>query len=91
MKPRFISSWMGSFAFVPSPFLPPGCSNAIFLTPDEFEAFRLVYFNGLDQETAAEQMGISRGTLWRTLNSARKKIATALVQRRPLVVTGQVP
>ena len=89
MKPRFISSWRGSFAFVPVPFLPPaGYSNAVFLTPDEFEAFKLVYFDDLDQETAAERMGISRGTLWRTLNSARKKIAMALIQRRPLVITG---
>ncbi len=89
MKPRFIGSWTGGIAFVPTPFIPSaGYCNAVLLTPDEFEAFKLAYFDGLDQETAAGRMGVSRGTLWRMLDSARKKIATALVQRRPLVVTG---
>ncbi len=54
---------------------------------DEYEAFRLVYHEGLNQEEAAKRMRISRGTLWRCLESARNKIARMLVEHRPLVVT----
>jgi len=31
-------------------------------------------------------MGISRGTVWRCLSSARKKVATMLVEGRELVI-----
>ena len=41
---------------------------------------------GLTQEEAAERMGVSRGTLWRSLNSARKKIADMLATKRPLII-----
>jgi predicted DNA-binding protein (UPF0251 family) len=35
-------------------------------------------------------MGVSRGTVWRLLQSARKKTSQALTEGRPLqVVTGQ--
>jgi len=43
-------------------------------------------FEELTQEEAAKRMGISRGTLWRSLYSARKKIATALAEMRPLII-----
>jgi len=48
------------------------------LTLDEVEALRLVDADGLFQEAAARQMGISRPTLGRVLNEARRKTATAL-------------
>ena len=58
----------------------------IYLRPDEFEALRLVYLEGKTQEEAANMMRISRGTLWRALDSGRRKIVQALVERRPLII-----
>ena len=49
------------------------------LTKDEIEAIRLADFEGLYQEDAAKEMEISRPTFSRILNSARKKIANALI------------
>ncbi|MFX0014058.1 MAG: DUF134 domain-containing protein [Promethearchaeota archaeon] len=44
----------------------------------ELEALRLVDEENLTQEQAAERMHISRGTLWRILQQARKKVILAL-------------
>ncbi|MGF1693576.1 DUF134 domain-containing protein [Photobacterium kagoshimensis] len=50
------------------------------LAADELEAIRLVDLMGLQQQPAAEQLGVSRQTLGNILASARKKIAQALVE-----------
>ena len=49
------------------------------LTSDEIEAIRLADFEGLYQEEAAQELEVSRPTFSRILNSARKKIAKALI------------
>ncbi len=56
------------------------------LTKDEIEAIRLADFEGLYQEDAANQMEISRPTFSRILNSARKKIANALILGKGLEI-----
>jgi len=61
----------------------------IFMTYEEFEALRLVDYEGLTQEEAGERMGVSRGTVWRALNSARKKVAQMLVEGRELIILPQ--
>jgi len=58
----------------------------IFIDMAELEAFRLVDLEGLSQEEAGKKMGISRGTVWRLLQSARKKTAQALTEGRPLQI-----
>ena len=55
----------------------------------ELEAFRLVDMEGLSQEEAGQQMGISRGTIWRLVQSARKKAAQALSEGRPIYIAAQ--
>jgi len=55
---------------------------AVILEPAELEALRLVDLLGLSQEQAGERMGISRGTVWRLLQSARRKAAQALTEGR---------
>ena len=55
---------------------------------DELEALRLCDSEGLSQQQAAEAMGVSRGTVQRTLSSARKKVANALVAGKALVLKG---
>jgi predicted DNA-binding protein (UPF0251 family) len=58
----------------------------IFIDSAELEAFRLVDLEGLSQEEAGQKMGVSRGTVWRLLQSARKKTAQALTEGRPLQI-----
>ena len=55
----------------------------------ELEAFRLVDMEGLSQEEAGQKMGISRGTIWRLVQSARKKVAQALSEGRPIYIATQ--
>ncbi|CAB50171.1 DUF134 domain-containing protein [Pyrococcus abyssi] len=61
----------------------------IIMTYEEFEALRLVDYEGLTQEEAGKRMGVSRGTLWRALTSARKKVAQMLVEGRELIILPQ--
>ncbi len=49
------------------------------LKADELEALSLADYQGLDQESAAQKMGISRPTFSRIVNGARKAVAKALV------------
>lgn len=49
------------------------------LSLEEYEAIRLADHEGLYQEAAARQMGVSRQTFGRTVESARRKVARALV------------
>jgi predicted DNA-binding protein (UPF0251 family) len=52
----------------------------------ELEAFRLVDLEGLSQEETGQKMGVSRGTIWRLVQSARRKTAQALSEGRPLSI-----
>ncbi len=52
--------------------------ETIELALEELEALRLVDVEGLHQEEAASQMGISRRAFWKDLQSARTKVAFAL-------------
>lgn len=58
------------------------------LSPDEVEAMRLADLQGLYQEQAAEKMKVSRQTFGRIIESARKKVAEALVQGKALKIEG---
>ncbi|MDD1674240.1 MAG: DUF134 domain-containing protein [Methanomicrobiales archaeon] len=62
----------------------PGIS----LQPDEIELIRLIDLEGLEQEEAAERLGVSRKTAWRDLHEARRKIADALVNGKGIEITG---
>jgi predicted DNA-binding protein (UPF0251 family) len=58
------------------------------LTVEELEAVRLKDLEGLDQEPTAAKMGISQPTLHRTVMSAHRKIADALVNGKALRIEG---
>lgn len=60
----------------------------VVLTFDEIEAIRLADAEGLYQEQVAEQMKVSRPTVGRILSSARKKVASALVQGKAIRMEG---
>jgi hypothetical protein len=63
---------------------PQGNPEPIYIEPAELEALRLVDLEGLSQEEAGEKMGVSRGTVWRLIQRARKKTAQALTEGRPI-------
>jgi len=50
------------------------------------EAIRLSDYKNLYQQEAADKMGISRTTFSRLLESARKKIANALLHNKALTI-----
>ena len=63
-------------------------NRAISLNPEEIELIRLIDLEGLEQEQAAERLGVSRKTAWRDLQEARRKIADALVHGKGIEMTG---
>jgi predicted DNA-binding protein (UPF0251 family) len=71
---------------------PSAHTNAepVHIDPAEIEALRLVDLEELSQKEAGEKMGVSRGTVWRLVQSARKKTAQALSEGRPLFITAPI-
>ncbi len=86
-KPVIIPNPTKTQKFIPQPATN---KNTITIEPAELEALRLVDLEGLSQEQAGTKMGISRGTIWRLVKSARRKIVQALTDGRPLIVTNNV-
>ncbi|MFA8343980.1 MAG: DUF134 domain-containing protein [Rhodothermaceae bacterium] len=58
------------------------------LSIDEFEAIRLADLEGMDHETAAASMNISRPTFSRLIEKARRKIAEFLMEGKHLKING---
>ncbi|GFN22223.1 DUF134 domain-containing protein [Thermanaeromonas sp. C210] len=58
------------------------------LAVEELEAIRLKDLEGLEQEDCAARMEVSRPTFFRILNSARAKIAEALINGKAIKVEG---
>ena len=55
---------------------------------EEYEVLRLLDYEGLSQEAAAEKMNISRPTLTRIYESARNKVAQAFIEGRAIIFEG---
>lgn len=71
-------------------FAPVGTRNAdsVTLSVDEFEAVRLRDYEGVEQTGAAEKMGVSQPTFHRILESARRKLAQAIVEGKRMEIEG---
>ncbi len=65
-----------------------GRQPAVVLQLEELEAIRLKDGKGWEQADCAVEMGLSRPTFQRILQSARSKIAAALVEGRAIVIKG---
>lgn len=63
-------------------------SPAVILTVDEYETLRLIDKQGFSQEECGAYMKVARTTIQQIYTSARKKIAVALVDVRPIKIEG---
>ena len=63
-------------------------AEVIRLTLDEYETLRLIDAEGLNQEACAGRMNVARTTVTAIYESARHKIATALVRGKRLQIAG---
>lgn len=82
-SPVYIGHTPVSKHFVPYPNLG---KESIILEPAEIEVLRLINLEELTQEETGNKMGVSRGTIWRLLNSARKKVTKAIVEGHVLIL-----
>ena len=69
------------------PFPPPPFSlQPIILEAAEIEALRLVDLEKYSFEEAGKTMNVSRNTVWRLVENARKKIISAIIDGRPIII-----
>lgn len=88
-KPRRICALPEYTAFAPCK-TPTGSNacDAIRLSVDEFETIRLIDDIGQTQEECSDRMNVSRTTVQAIYDSARKKIAAALVGGKAIYIEG---
>ena len=82
---RWIGSYPDYWEFAPEEL---AAGAPVVMTLDEFETIRLLDREGLTQEQCAERMGVSRPTVTAIYDSARKKVAEALVDGKRLQLRG---
>jgi predicted DNA-binding protein (UPF0251 family) len=58
--------------------------EVVIVYEDEMEAIRLADYESMYQQECAEKLGISRTTFSRLIESARKKIADALINQKAI-------
>jgi predicted DNA-binding protein (UPF0251 family) len=66
----------------------PEENHPVVLNYEEYEAIRLSDFKLFGQVESAQVMGVSRPTFARIYESARRKVAQAFVQGKPIVFEG---
>ncbi|MCD8022040.1 MAG: DUF134 domain-containing protein [Lachnospiraceae bacterium] len=86
VKSRMICHFPQTVEF--SPANRTGGKEPVILTVDEYETIRLIDKEGLSQEQCSQRMQVARTTAQKIYESARKKIADALVDGLPLRIEG---
>ena len=86
-KIRFVQGRPIVDAFIPDR-MPPWGREEVVLPIEGLEAIKLNDFQGMDQETAAKMMNVSRQTFGRILAEARAIVADALVMGKILRIEG---
>lgn len=71
-------------------FMPIGqtVEHPVLLNYEEYEAIRLSDYLLLNQTDAAAEMSVSRPTFTRIYESARRKVAQAFIQGKPIIFEG---
>ena len=64
------------------------CCPIIIMTVDEYETIRLIDLMNRTQEECAVSMGVSRPTITNIYESARRKLADALINEKQLLIGG---
>lgn len=60
----------------------------VIMSLDEYETLRLIDHEGKTQEECAESMDVARTTVTSIYESARKKLASLIIEGRPLRISG---
>jgi uncharacterized protein len=68
--------------------IPKNALESVCLQIDEYESIRLLDYEGLNQEQAAGRMNVSRPTLTRIYENARRTIAKAFVEGKMILIEG---
>ncbi len=84
--PRQICGSPAQSCFKPNG-IPMAELDRVYLQADEFEAIRLVDYQGMQQQQAAVKMGVSRQTLANLVKAARKKVADSLLNGKALMMS----
>lgn len=71
-------------------FGPSNINNKFYIYMDleEYEAIRLIDYEGLTQEECADFMNVARTTVQRIHDEARKKLADAIVNGKTIKIEG---
>jgi len=71
------------------PYGLPACKiEKVIIKMEEYESIKLIDYDLLSQDKAAEQMNVSRPTFTRIYNSALKTIAKAFVEGKSIEIEG---
>ncbi|MCC8080401.1 MAG: DUF134 domain-containing protein [Lachnospiraceae bacterium] len=85
-KCRMICRFPQTLEFIPTKN--GGDIEPVILTVDEYETIRLIDRERLSQEQCSQRMQVARTTVQKIYDSARKKLADALVDGHPLKIEG---
>ncbi len=82
---RYISQYPDHWSFSPDEV---SSDEIVTMSLDEFETIRQIDKEGMTQEECSVRMGVARTTVTAIYNSARKKLADALIDGRRLQISG---
>ncbi len=86
-KCRKICCFPDFYSFVPEEAY-AGNIETVMMSLDEYETLRLLDYEDLNQEECALRMGVARTTVTAMYESARKKLASAVVEGKRLRIAG---
>jgi uncharacterized protein len=81
-------SYLPSITYFKPAGIPLRELEEVCISVEELEAIRLKDIEDLEQEQCAEKMNVSRPTFVRILDSARKKVAEALIKGQAIRIEG---
>ena len=84
-KSRRICCYPDYWSFAPDH---DNANDTIIMTLDEFETIRIIDHQSKTQEQCAADMNVARTTVTAIYDSARKKLAAALVEGKRIVISG---
>lgn len=83
---RFVKRWPENNFYFES--MEKELETYVRLSIAEFEAMRLKHYADLNQKDSAEKMGVSQPTFSRILDNAHKKVTTALLEGKRILISG---